>query len=65
MALSVFAMSCFRLFKDLCVKLTSIMIEFWWGGIVGKRKILWVVWKRLCKFKELGGMGFKDIVWCN
>lgn len=65
MALPVFAMSCFKLPKDLCVKLSSIMIEFWWGGSAEKRKIAWVAWKNQCKSKELGGMGFKDIEWFN
>ena len=41
------------------------MIEFWWGGSAEKRKISWVAWKNLCKPKELGGMGFRDIAWFN
>ena len=65
LALPVFAMTCFKLPKDLCAKLTSIMTEFWWGGTAEKRKIAWVAWKKLCKSKELGGMGFKDIEWFN
>ena len=64
-ALPVFAMSCCKLPKDLCEKLTSVMIEFWWGGSAEKRKISWVAWKNLCKPKEIGGMGFRDIAWFN
>lgn len=58
-------MTCFKLPKDLCEKLTSVMIEFWWGGTSEKRKIAWVAWKKLCKPKELGGLGFKDIALFN
>ena len=61
LALSVFAMSCFKLPKDLYSKLTSAMIEFWWSNSTNKKKISWVALQKLCKDKELGGLGFKDI----
>lgn len=61
MALPVFAMSCFKLPKDLCDKLTSAMIEFWWSSGNNRKKIPWVTWKKLCTDKELGGLGFKDM----
>lgn len=61
LALPVFAMSCFKLTKDLCSKLTSAMIEFWWSNGTNRKKISWVAWQKLCKDKKLGGLGFKDI----
>ncbi|XP_010474031.1 PREDICTED: uncharacterized protein LOC104753480 [Camelina sativa] len=61
MALPVYAMSCFRLSKHLCRKITSSMCEYWWSNCQGKTKIAWVAWSKLCKPKSEGGLGFKDL----
>lgn len=61
LALPVYAMSCFKLPKEVCDKITSAMIEFWWSSGSNKRKIPWVAWQKLCKDKEMGGLGFHDI----
>nr|VDD44528.1 unnamed protein product [Brassica oleracea] len=45
-------MSVFRLPKDLCDRLTSAMVEFWWSNGANKKKIALVSWQRLCKHKE-------------
>ncbi|KAL9278395.1 putative ribonuclease H domain, reverse transcriptase zinc-binding domain-containing protein [Arabidopsis thaliana] len=58
-------MSCFQLPQDLCKKLTSVMTEFWWSSGNDRNKIPWVAWKKLCKKKEDGGLGFHDIVKFN
>ncbi|KAL0748940.1 hypothetical protein Bca101_030942 [Brassica carinata] len=54
-------MSCFKLPKEVCAKITSAMIEFWWSSETNRRKIAWVSWQNLCKDKELEGLGFHDI----
>ena len=35
----------FKLPKDLCDKITSAMIEFWWSSGDNKEKTSWVAWK--------------------
>ena len=61
LALPIYAMSCFKLPEDVCAKLTSAMVEFWWSFGNNKKKIPLVAWQKLCKDKVLGGLGFKDI----
>lgn len=61
LALPVYAMSVFKLPKDLCAKLTSTIREFWWSNRGSKRKLHWVSWDKLFLNKESGGLGFHDI----
>lgn len=60
MALPMYAMSCFRLPKNLCNWMSSRVAEFWWGSKVAEKRLL-MSWKRLTQPKESGGLGFKDL----
>ncbi|KAG7576108.1 hypothetical protein ISN45_Aa03g005410 [Arabidopsis thaliana x Arabidopsis arenosa] len=61
MAFPVYTMSCFKLPKSLCTKLTSVMMDFWWNTMQNNRKIHWIDAQRLTLPKSLGGFGFKDL----
>ncbi|XP_061993305.1 uncharacterized protein LOC133711157 [Rosa rugosa] len=60
-ALPSYAMSCFLLLKEFCDDLHQMCARFWWGSKSNERKIHWMSWERLCRSKEEGGMGFRDL----
>ena len=64
-AIPTFAMSCFKLPVGLCKDIEMQIRKFWWGERGNQRKIHWRSWEVLCKPKEEGGMGFKDLVRFN
>jgi len=40
-------------------------MKFLWGWESESAKIAWIKWKTLCKSKEEGGLGIKDIIKFN
>ena len=37
------------------------MRKFWWGQRGQESRITWVSWRRMCKSKLVGGMGFRNL----
>lgn len=35
--------------------------RFWWNHSQKEKIVHWIVWSKLTKLKEQGGMGFKDL----
>lgn len=62
MAMSVYAMSCFKLTKKSCENLTKAMANFWWNALKHKRKIHWLSWTKLCLAKEQGVWALKTYI---
>ena len=60
-AIPTFAMSCFKLLVGLCKDIEVMIRKFWWGQQDDHRNVHWKNWKTLCKAKEDGGLGFKDL----
>ena len=64
-AIPTYAMSCFKLPITLCHKIETLVRKFWWGQRGDRRKVHWVKWEEMCKHKDRGGMGFKDLTMFN
>jgi hypothetical protein len=64
-AIPTYSMSCFRLSKKMCKRITSIIARYCWGGNELKRKIHWKQWCDIAIPKVMGGMGFRDIQLLN
>ena len=62
-ALPTYTMSCFKLPVGLCHEIEALIRRFFWGqrGWGDSQKVHWVRWEELCKPKEQGGMGIKDL----
>ena len=56
-----YTMSCFLLPKSLCDEIEGMMRKFWWGQREQESRIAWINWKKLCKSKLEGGMGFRNL----
>ena len=57
-AIPTYTMSYFQLPKGLCDEIESMMKRFWRGQ---ESKVAWLSWKKLCKSKLKGGMGFRNL----
>ena len=64
-ALPTYTMSCFKLPITLCHEIEALICRFFWGQRGDRRKIHWTKWQDLCKPKNQGGMGFKDLALYN
>lgn len=53
-------MNIFRLPKEVCEEINTILSRFWWGS-GDKKGLHWFAWKRVTVPKKEGGLGFKDL----
>lgn len=60
-SIPTYAMSCFDLTKTLCNELGSLVCRFWWAQQENENKVHWVSWELLCRRKEQGGIGYRDL----
>ena len=60
-SIPTYAMTCFLLPKDLCNDINNKMSNFWWKQQKDKRGMHWLSWDKMCKRKNEGRMGFRDM----
>jgi hypothetical protein len=41
--------------------MSKIICRFWWAQQDKERKMHWVSWEQMCKTKEKGGLGYRDL----
>lgn len=63
-AMPIYLMRVFKLPKEVCEEINSILAHFWWSS-GEKRGLHWYAWKRVCTPKREGGLGFKDLEMFN
>lgn len=61
LALPTYTMSCFLIPKTICKKIASLMSDFWWKTNKESKGMHWRNWDYLCRPKDKGGFGFKDL----
>ncbi|XP_059451003.1 uncharacterized protein LOC132181787 [Corylus avellana] len=59
-AIPTYSMSVFKIPKELCNNINSLMQKFWWGHKTNESRIHWMSWGRLGLNKVKGGMGFRE-----
>ncbi|GKV27405.1 hypothetical protein SLEP1_g36578 [Rubroshorea leprosula] len=60
-SLPVFLMSVYLLPKGIIHFIDKIRKNFLWGGEGEGRKINWVKWEKVCKNKQYGGLGVREL----
>lgn len=60
LAMPIYTMNVFKLTKEICEEINSILATFWWSS--GEKKgYHWISWKRMSVPKKEGGLGFRDL----
>jgi hypothetical protein len=60
-SIPIFHLSFLKLPNKVWKKIVRIQREFLWGGVKGGKKINWVKWSVVCKEKNNGGLGVRDV----
>lgn len=60
-AIPTYAMQCFKIPEGLINNMNSICRNFWWGQRGSEHKLALISWNRMCRSKDAGGIGLRDL----
>ncbi|KAL9669643.1 hypothetical protein QQ045_007190 [Rhodiola kirilowii] len=60
-AMPTYTMSCFKIPDSLIKRIVSMISNFWWSNSKDGRGIHWCNYRKLCRDKMEGGVGFKEL----
>ncbi|MCH81402.1 RNA-directed DNA polymerase (Reverse transcriptase), partial [Trifolium medium] len=59
-AIPSYVMSIYLLPETLTKEIERMINAYWWGGGNNNKGIRWLAWDKMARFKEKGGLGFRD-----
>ncbi|KAL9662139.1 hypothetical protein QQ045_026969 [Rhodiola kirilowii] len=60
-AMPTYAMSCFKIPETLIKRIVGMIANYWWSNNKARKGVHWCGYKKLCKEKMEGGIGFKEL----
>ena len=60
-AVPTYTISIFKIPKQICKDINSVLARYWWGQLKNEKKVHWMSWSRLCKLKKMGRLDFRDL----
>ncbi|XP_058761431.1 uncharacterized protein LOC131634822 [Vicia villosa] len=60
-AIPIFTLSFYKAPSKIIKEIRGLLSNFLWNGNANKRSIHWVKWENVCKPKEKGGLGIRDV----
>ena len=60
-SITLYFLSFFKAPKKVLQEIVKIQRSFLWGGVEENKKICWLSWNNVCKTKEEGGLGIKNV----
>lgn len=64
-AIPIYPLSCLPISKSYCLKFEAKLRNFLWKDCDEEKKLALIKWENICKPKDMGGLGIKNLEWHN